>query len=304
MKKEILVVYHRADFDGICSYQVAKRVLGLSADYQGWDYGEPAPDMDGYKTVYAIDICFDVPVMEKYADRLIWIDHHKSAIEKCAHINLKGYRIDGVAACRLAYQWFLKEWRDSMGMIWLLPDKFAFVNRAVEEPYAVQLLGEFDIWDKRNPDTDAFQLGLYSIENPNWNKLFDNELTVAATRGQDNYVAKIISDGHVVERYMEIFNAQIAQERGFDIEFEGLMFRALNIARCNSMTFKHALRPHHDACLAYFWNGKAWRFSLYHATGKEHHDLSKIAVKYGGGGHRGACGFEMKNLPVNFGGKS
>jgi nanoRNase/pAp phosphatase (c-di-AMP/oligoRNAs hydrolase) len=28
-------------------------------------------------------------------------------------------------------------------------------------------------------------------------------------------------------------------------------------------------------------------------AGKEHHDLSQIAVRYGGGGHKGACGFRI-----------
>jgi nanoRNase/pAp phosphatase (c-di-AMP/oligoRNAs hydrolase) len=45
------------------------------------------------------------------------------------------------------------------------------------------------------------------------------------------------------------------------------------------------------------FDGKQWRVSLYHAPSKEHHDLSKIAVKYGGGGHRGACGFKTDKLP-------
>jgi len=36
---------------------------------------------------------------------LVWIDHHKSAIEKYG-ATTPGYRIDGVAACRLAWQWF------------------------------------------------------------------------------------------------------------------------------------------------------------------------------------------------------
>ena len=35
------------------------------------------------------------------------------------------------------------------------------------------------------------------------------------------------------------------------------------------------------------------RISLYHRTNFNHHDLSKIAIKYGGGGHKGACGFEI-----------
>lgn len=37
--------------------------------------------------------------------------------------------------------------------------------------------------------------------------------------------------------------------------------------------------------------------SLYHAPGKEHIDLSLIAVKHCGCGHKGACGFRVKTLP-------
>jgi len=39
--------------------------------------------------------------------------------------------------------------------------------------------------------------------------------------------------------------------------------------------------------------------SLYHIDGHTHHDLSKIAVKYGGGGHRGACGFRISLAQLN-----
>jgi hypothetical protein len=61
--------------------------------------------------------------------------------------------------------------------------------------------------------------------------------------------------------------------------------------------FTAGLKPEHDACLGFNWTGKNWRASLYHAPGKEHHDLSLIAVKHGGGGHRGACGFVADKLP-------
>lgn len=50
---------------------------------------------------------------------------------------------------------------------------------------------------------------------------------------------------------------------------------------------------HHSAD----FDGRKWDVSLYHADGKEQHDLSLIAVKYGGGGHRGACGFRSDKLP-------
>jgi hypothetical protein len=115
---------------------------------------------------------------------------------------------------------------------------------------------------------------------------------------------KLIQRGKTIQSYLDVTNAQIITERGFDVTFEGLTFRALNVARCNSMTFTASLKPHHDGCLGYFWNGKVWKFSLYGIPGKEHHDLSKIAVKYGGGGHKSACGFAIKagDLPEIFGG--
>ena len=49
--------------------------------------------------------------------------------------------------------------------------------------------------------------------------------------------------------------------------------------------------------MGFNYDGKGWNFSLYHAKHRTDLDLSAIAVKYGGGGHRGACGFRSKNLP-------
>lgn len=299
--KSTLVIHHSADLDGICSREVAKRALGDTADYLGWDYGQPLPDLAPYKTVYLIDISFPPEVMAANAAKLIWIDHHKSAIEANAGTHIAGYRIDGVAACRLAYQWFENLKADGQGD-YILPVKQDYVDRKVSEPYAVRLLGEYDIWDKRDPSTDLFQLAMQAEKTPDWDLL----MVIAPNRVVENraLIVSLVEKGRAIQAYTDGINAQISVERGFDVRFEGLTFRALNIARCNSMTFTAALKSHHDGCLAYFFNGTKWRFSLYHAPGKEMHDLSKIAVKHGGGGHRGACGFEMEkdNLPEELGG--
>lgn len=53
---------------------------------------------------------------------------------------------------------------------------------------------------------------------------------------------------------------------------------------------------HHSA----EFDGQKWNVSLYHAKHNTGIDLSKIAVKFGGGGHRGACGFQMDKLPFAF----
>jgi hypothetical protein len=103
MNKDIIVIHHRADFDGIFSREVARRYFGESAEYVGWDYGDPVPEIpEGVLELYMIDISIKELMGHP---RLVWIDHHKSAIDAYPS-SIPGYRIDGVAACRLAWQWF------------------------------------------------------------------------------------------------------------------------------------------------------------------------------------------------------
>lgn len=296
--KTILVIHHSADLDGICSREVARKALGDTAQYLGWDYGQPVPNLSPYETVYLIDISLPRVVMAAHAAKLIWIDHHKSAIEEMKDLTIRGYRIDGVAACRLAWQWFF-----GSPQLATTKQDYQEIGRyptVVTEPYAVKLLGEYDVWDKHDPSTDLFQLAMQAEAQPNWDLLFmvlDEQIVENRA-----YIVSLVERGQAIQAYNDVQNAQISQERGFDVQFEGLTFRALCTARCSSLTFTAAIRPHHEGCLAFHWNGRKWRFSLYHADHRKDIDLSLIAVKYGGGGHRGACGFELAKLPPELGG--
>lgn len=35
-----VVIYHRADFDGLFCREIARKFLGDQAEYIGWDYGD------------------------------------------------------------------------------------------------------------------------------------------------------------------------------------------------------------------------------------------------------------------------
>jgi uncharacterized protein len=290
-----IVIHHSADFDGLFCREIAKKFLP-DAELIGWDYGNPTPLIpkcteDGQPgcQLYMLDI--SIPELMDYPG-LIWIDHHKSAIDKF-NPGINGYRIDGVAACRLAWQWFLDQWRKSTGMVTLLPDKTEYVERRVVEPLAVRLAGEYDIWDKRDPRAELFQHGLRSRElTPDiWDTILGNVTENSIT------VDTLLEGGKVLQYSSTQNNASIIKDIGFDLEWEGLKFLACNHARYNSHLFTAGLTPEHDACFGFKWTGKDWSISLYHAPGKEHHDLSLIAVKHGGGGHRGACGFRTNKLP-------
>jgi hypothetical protein len=313
--KKTVVIYHRADFDGIFCRQIAMKFFGENAGYVGWDYGDPLPMLNSEVTsIYMLDISVEAMMGDS---RLTWIDHHKSAIEKYP-ISIHGYRIDGVAACRLAWQWFNNEFSPEnphcSPMCWFLPTKEAFTERSVREPFAVRLAGEYDIWDKRDVRAELFQHGLRSQDiEPLWPDLLVERWLIGdlGKRSAETEAGWIDADGTivppVVRRLLEAGtvlhyarlreNESIIRGAGFTLEFEGLTFLACNAARYNSHLFAAGVRPEHQGLLGFNWAGTKWRISLYGAPGKPDVDLSKIAVKYGGGGHKQACGFEIKTLP-------
>lgn len=281
-----VVIYHRADFDGLFCREIARKFLPPETEFIGWDFGD--------EPIHA-------PEKAQGFDKIIWIDHHASSIASHPK-NIPGYRIDGVAACRLAWQWFNQ---GSAGYALNVPSmRETYFERKVTEPIAVRLAGEYDIWDKRDPDAETFQFGLRSqpLEQYHWNELLDD--TVAAVlkgTGMEQTNSALLThallqNGHLLQRYQREQDAQVVK-RGFDVQFEGLKFLALNIARCNSLTFEAAATPEHDGLMGFYWNGKEWVVSLYHSPHHKEHDLSAIAVKFGGGGHRGACGFRVSTLP-------
>lgn len=294
MQKQI-VIHHSADFDGIFCREIARKFLP-GAQLIGWDYGQPVPVLPNDCQLYLLDISIDAHMKHP---NLVWIDHHKSEMDKFGA--RAGYQIDGVAACRLAWQWFSNNFHtfstpDGKPVAHPLPVKEHFVDRVVGEPFAVRLAGEYDIWDKRDERAELFQHGLRSQEltDKEWADMLNERSTVGFA---NTTVQVLLMKGKAVQYAKTAENASIIKDIGFDLNWEGLKFLACNAARYNSALFTAGLKAEHDACFGFKWTGNDWSVSLYHAPGKEHHDLSVIASKYGGGGHRGACGFRTMTLP-------
>lgn len=345
-----ICITHSADFDGIFSQQIAKKFLPDDTTFIGWDFGDaPLPFPDKDTLYYVIDLPMDAPFGLKfkdgwmcYADKSmsreqgriqpidridfshwVWIDHHKSSIESHP-TEIPGYRIDGVAACRLAWQWFnMRENPAVEVQLLALPTKEQFVARDVYEPYAVRLAGEYDIWCKDDPNADVFQFGLRSVEltEDDWRDLLSmdrkssvSEVEALMDVGHDKnlpnpdgtmipaIVWTLLKNGELLMKYQRAIDADVVNYRSFLFGFEGLKFLGLNTARCNSLSFMAKDKPEtgHDALCGFYWDGKQWKTSLYHAQHRKDIDLSVIASKYGGGGHRGACGFHSICLPFEF----
>lgn len=319
------VIHHSADFDGIFCREIARKFLP-EAELIGWDFGD-APLEIPSGPIYVMDLPIDRVFGFDYSKvgnnrgpqhptGLVWIDHHKSSIESHP-TDIPGYRIDGVAACRLAWFYFTaleryKKQTKTADFTWFQghypwATKQDFIDRKVCEPLAVRLAGEYDIWDKRDPNAEVFQFGLRSQELMpfHWSTLLDETVspTIQGTgmeATESELLTKaLLNDGRMLQRYQQQTDASVVNYRSFLVEFEGLKFLALNTARCNSLTFAARDIPEtgHDALMGFYFTGNEWKVSLYHARNRTDLDLSLLAVKHGGGGHRGACGFQSKQLP-------
>jgi hypothetical protein len=330
--KNIAIIYHDADFDGklsneVCRFHLARLHPEAAIHSYGWDYGRPVPELeyglaDGlgmrtqlqwtdYDALYIVDLSVDeLMARPELRSNIVWIDHHKSAIEKwdqLADIGDKpfpyfnGLRIDGVAACRLCWQWF-----DCLRCYIPGPidTKQDFINRYVDEPALIRLVGEYDIWDHRDPDAKALQFGLRSLSDKEYRFLVESQFFSEDGKGDGSEpLIAAIAKGYAIKSYCDKQNDEYSAQYSHTIKFAGLTMCALNISqRGNSDLVRGGLKPEHQAIFAWRYTGNVEQpvmVSLYHAPGHEDIDLSKIATQWGGGGHKGACGFRVRLIGLD-----
>jgi hypothetical protein len=296
-----IVLYHSVDNDGIFSREIARRYFGRDAVYIGWNYGDPVPEIPAEaRQIYMIDVSIEQLMADP---RLIWIDHHRSAIAKYPS-SIAGYRHDGVAASRLAWQYFFGGRKPAFAPD--LPPPQAYLNFDVIEPQAVMLVGTFDVWDRRFPElferAALFEHGIAAQKDLDWDTLLSDPYDGETLPLADAYVEKLLSDGVPVANATEQRSAARVKRSGFDLHWQGLVFLACNCGG-GSLAFKAGIQPHHDGLLAFRWGRDKWRVSLYGVPGKPDIDFSAIAGRFkGGGGHKQSCGFECQELPFYLGG--
>jgi oligoribonuclease NrnB/cAMP/cGMP phosphodiesterase (DHH superfamily) len=257
----------------------------------GYDYGQPFSfeEMMSHDIVM-IDVSLPMPDMYKLAEianSLTWVDHHISAIKDFRAYADGGSKHgiiavleDGISACEGGWKYFF-------------PDE--------QMPTSVKLLGEYDTW--RNKDKDRwdnaimpFQYGMRMIcSSP---EKFPPELFDMPEVVTDSPVYSIIHDGKLILSYQKTQNERLCRS-SFEIEFEGLRAICLNNGGANSQVFESVYdESKHDVMIPFVFTGKHWTFSLY--TTKNEVDCSVIAKSKGGGGHKKAAGFQLKELPEQF----
>jgi uncharacterized protein len=268
-----LCLYHD-DLDGRASAAVLYHCLTPSnCTYQSIQYGDSLPE-GRFDVVYILDFSLEPRVLKSFLDdgvNVIWIDHHQSAIEKYADfkIPIPGIRADGKAGCELTWMYC--------------------TQRGQDLPRYLSLLSEYDAFKGGGPSEDAFSLvyasGMYETSSPKdefWSQIHSK-----------SFVDKLLRDGKIILSYRTQFYNDLIQDIGYDTELDGVKCHAINAGRVGSREVRAAPFNKHPVTISYYHDGEKFICSLYSSSV----DVSKLAAKYGGGGHKGASGFTCKTLP-------
>ena len=107
------VCLHHNDLNGRCSGSLVERYSKEPGRYLAveMDYTKEVPfnSIEPNETVYIVDFSLSPENMTKLLEitkNVIWIDHHKTAIENLKDFDLKGLREIGYSGCELTYRYF------------------------------------------------------------------------------------------------------------------------------------------------------------------------------------------------------
>jgi oligoribonuclease NrnB/cAMP/cGMP phosphodiesterase (DHH superfamily) len=273
--------FHHNDLDGECAGAIVKianpKCKTISIGYED-DF--PWDSISKSDIIYMVDFSLqpfsEMEKLHSMCKEFIWIDHHASALLEYSNsdLALEGIQEDGKAGCELTWEYFY-------------PDK--------EMPKAVYYIGRFDVWDHEHDENIVnFKYGMEqfdseetSPDNHLWKDIFSNK----------DQADKIVEDGKIVKKYYDSRAKILSKAIAFDTIIDGYKAIVMN-AEGNSQLFDSVWdEDKYDLMLLFVRKKGQWTISMY--STQDSVDVSVIAKNHGGGGHKGASGFQCKELPFD-----
>lgn len=272
--------FHHTDMDGKCSAAIVKKYYNTPQDsfpetYHPINYNMDFPfdEILPGESVIIVDFSLqkegDFKKLLSITKDVVWIDHHKTAIERHTGMkHLKGIRKDGVAGCQLAWDFF-------------------FPGRPT--PKMVKFLADYDVWKfEFGEDTKDIQAGVRVYDTRPESEEWVDWL------GESN-LWYVFNSGKTIRKYQENKNRGLIKAWSYHTTLLGWKIIACNVGSTSSQLFDSVDDSTYDIMVPFVFDGKQWTVSLY--TKKDSIDVSEIAKHYGGGGHKKAAGFQCKELP-------
>ncbi len=266
--KEI-VCYHHNDGDGKMAAGVVASVYP-HAEFREINYNHPF-NFYGLKDKIVIVVDFSFPDMKSLMQEckeLIWIDHHESAMktQELMWINdaIKGKRKIGKCGALLAFEYF-------------------YPNEDI--PQCIKFVNDYDLWIKELPNTDAFNERISLVDFIGW---FNDLVSERDTR--PNVIEKIIEEGKTL-LLQKKNRVKSSIEKAVDKKFNNKSALWVNSSPMDvSLCGSEILKKGYDIAVMFFHDKDEVIFGLR----SNKYDVSEMATKFGGGGHKSAAGFHLQ----------
>ena len=258
MAPQIYILYHARCHDGFASAYAAWRALGDSATYIPVRHGEPIPDMPDGSDVYIQDFAYPRSELLKLSDRakVTVLDHHKTAMNDLSGLSFAIFNLKKSAAT-LAWEY----WHPDCPM----PELFAYIE-------------DRDLQRLELQDSQNVHYALLSY--PNDFRVWDS-LSLEQLKVQGRNIA------------------QFANQMIEDI-CQNVVFRTIggyaNIPAVNSSVLMIEVKArlceqYPDAPFTAYFFDRSDGKRQWGLRANGNFDVSEVARKLGGGGHRLDAGF-------------
>ena len=279
--KDIVIIYHDQCRDGFGSAYAAWKKFGDKADYLPLKTQAKPPGGLTGREIYILDYSFDKDNLQKLVDQnksVLVIDHHRSTEEAVTSFPANIFDKNHSGA--------------------VLSWKYFHPNTAT--PPLLEYIEDHDLWQFKLPNNREYNVALsqYPTTFEDWDRLVED-------LKNEQFLSEYLKKGAIISKFEDKLVENLLQYKE-RVLFEGHEIWALNVAR----TYRSIL-GHHLATINEKSGGVAFGVVYYRNNGGVHlslrsngdFDVSEIAVKYGGRGHKNAASIRVDSftdLPFTF----
>ena len=268
-EKKIVVFYHAECTDGFTAAWVAWKKFGNKAQYIASVHSDGLSQFKG-KEIYMIDITFPENVIRKLMcdnPRVTAIDHHVSNKKTVLMTNQPLYALKH-SGCTLAWQYFF-------------PKK--------PTPKFLLNVEDVDLWNNKIVNSHVLYayLEMFGYSFKNWSKLISDFENTAKRK-------KIIDTGKLIQKHEDEMIKYDIEKYAKLVTMQGHKVYAINTTRSSSAIGN--ILAVRQPPFSIIWTEHKSGLVLVSLRGDGSIDCSKIAAKYGGGGHKNSAGFTVPSL--------
>ncbi len=257
-----LVIYHKSCTDGFGAAYSAWKLLGSKAEYYAATHGDPPPDVSG-KTVAILDFSYKNAVTKQMildSKDLIVIDHHKSAMVELHDISNTHFDMTHSGA-RLAWDFF---------------------HPGKEAPKFIDYIEDRDLWKWELPYSKEFSAAfdMVPFEFEEFERFED-----------DSVFDDAVKRGSYILAYSKTVIKKVC-EKATSRSMQGHDVLVVNASHWMS-EIGSRLSPDCDFAMIWYYDHEDRKIKVSLRSFHDTVDVSEVAKRFGGGGHKKAAGFTL-----------